>query len=44
MRIQPKQWYGESYIKDYFYYTKKEAIKLYKKEYPQFTTKELIIN
>ena len=40
-RIQPKHYYSEKYIQDFYYYTKKEALKLYKKQFPEFTIKEL---
>jgi len=41
--IYPKEYYGEKYIQLYLDYTKKEALKLYREKFPQFTRKELLI-
>lgn len=42
-RIRPKEYISENFIIDYYDYTKKEAIKMYRQKFPQFTLKELII-
>jgi hypothetical protein len=42
-RIQPKEYLLEKYVIDYYYYTKKEAIARYRKKFPQFKLKELLI-
>jgi hypothetical protein len=42
-RIRPKEYISERFIQDYYDYTKKEALKKYREEFPQFTLKELII-
>ncbi len=42
-RIAPKQYISERFIVDYYGYSKKEALKLYKQNFPSFTTKELNI-
>lgn len=44
MRIQPKEYISEKFIVDYYWYTKKEALNLYRKKFPQFKIKELKIN
>lgn len=43
MRIQPKEYISERFVQDYYWYTKKEALKLYRVEFPQFLIKELSI-
>ena len=43
IRIQPKEYISENFIKDYYFYTKKEAIKLYRNDFPQFSLEELRI-
>lgn len=40
-RIAPKEYIGENYIQDYYGYTKKESLKMYKEKFKCFTTKEL---
>lgn len=42
-RIQPKQYISESYIIDYYDYTKKEAIKLYRDKFKQFLLREIFV-
>ena len=42
-RIQPKQYLVEKFVMDYYYYTKREAIKRYREKFPQFKLKELSI-
>ena len=44
LRIQPKNYISERFVVDYYDYTKKEAIKMYREKFPQFTMKEIIIN
>ena len=43
-RIAPKEYISERFVKDYYDYTKKEALKLYKQNFTSFTTKELQIS
>lgn len=41
--IAPKQYISERFIIDYFDYSKAEALKQYRKTFPQFTKKEIEI-
>lgn len=41
--IQPKSYISERFIWKYIYYSKKEALRMYKSRFPQFKTKELLI-
>jgi len=43
-RIRPKEYLGEKYIMDYFDYSKKEAIKIYRQKFPRFKLKDLNIS
>lgn len=43
IRIQPKEYISERFVQDYYFYNKTEALKLYKKEFPQFKRNELLI-
>jgi hypothetical protein len=42
-RIFPKEFVSGDFIKDYYYYSKKEAISLYLATFPQFKRSQLII-
>jgi hypothetical protein len=41
--IQPYNYISEKYLQKYMFYTKREAIKLYKTKFPQFKTKDLSV-
>lgn len=41
--IQPRNYISERFIQRYVYYSKKEALKMYKSKFPQFKIKELLI-
>lgn len=43
IQIAPKEYISERFIQRYFFYSKKEALKLYKSRFTQFKTKELLI-
>lgn len=42
-RIGPKDFISFSYIIDYFDYTKKEALRRYRQQFPQFKRSEIKI-
>ena len=41
--IQPKNYISERFIWQYIHYSEREALRLYKSNFPQFKTKELLI-
>jgi hypothetical protein len=41
--IEPKSYISEKFIMRYLYYSKAEALRKYKTEFPQFKTKDLLI-
>jgi len=43
IRIRPKNYINESYVEDYYYYSKAKAIQMYLSKNPKLTKKDLII-